>query len=247
MSDEMGLEIDIEQSATLGAIAGALAAAQGEIDNAVKDSANPHFKSKYADLATVRDAVTPALSKHKIAVSQQVLTRADGTVGVRTLLLHSSGEYLGSRAWCRPAQPGPQPLGSVITYLRRYMLAAAVGVAQEDDDGNVGQASGPQRYEREEPRQEQRQAPRQAPAVREVEHPSVVGEAFPRITATMAGNVDAAIRHLQPDSLPAARLAYAGWALGRKVGRYSELNTAEASVILAKAKAGEMPDESGVA
>ncbi len=240
MSEEMGIEIDIEQSATLGAIAAALAAAQGEIANAPKDSANPHFKSHYADLATVRDAVTPALSKNKIAVSQQVLTRADGTVGVRTLLLHASGEYLGSRAWCRPAQPGPQPLGSVITYLRRYMLAAATGVAQEDDDGNVGQAAGPQRYE-------PREAPRSAPKA--VENPAVDGSPFPRITPTMAGQVDAQIRHLQPDSLPAARLAYASWALGRKVAKWSELNTAEASIVMAKAKAGEIPgdDEQGVA
>ncbi len=244
----MGIEIDIEQSASLGAIAAALAAAQGEIHNAPKDTANPHFKSHYADLASVRDAVTPALSKNKIAVSQQVLTRADGTVGVRTLLLHASGEYLGSRAWCRPAQPGPQPLGSVITYLRRYMLAAAVGVAQEDDDGNVGQASGPQRYEqREQPREAPRAAPRSAHQTESAS--AVLGEPFPRITPTMAGQVDAQIRHLQPDSLPAARLAYASWALGRKVAKWSELNTAEASIVMNRAKAGEIPsdEEQGVA
>lgn len=131
------LRVEYDQSPTIGAIAKALAAAQKTMGNAAKDSTNPHFKSKYADLASVRDATAP-LADNGIAVTQQVITGQDGVPGIRTVLMHESGEWMGSNAYCRPAQNTPQGLGSVVTYLRRYMLAAAAGIAQEDDDGNVG-------------------------------------------------------------------------------------------------------------
>jgi hypothetical protein len=126
-----------EQSATVGALAKALAAAQGEMENALKDSDNPFFKSKYADLATIVDTCKGPLSKHGIARYQAVVT-ARGIPGVRTQLIHESGEWVAATAFCEPKDGGPQALGSVITYLRRYSLAAAVGVAQDDDDGEAG-------------------------------------------------------------------------------------------------------------
>jgi hypothetical protein len=126
-----------EQSAEIGQLAEALAASQDEMGNAEADSFNPHFKSNYADLASVRDASRP-LFKHKLALTQQLLSRSDGAYGVRTMLAHASGEWMASRAWMHPERGGPQAAGAVITYLRRFMWAAALGIAQEDNDGDAG-------------------------------------------------------------------------------------------------------------
>lgn len=127
---------DFEQSPTIAALATALAIAQGEIENASKDSTNPHFNSKYADLASVRAAAKPIYG-HGLAIVQQVASKPDGSIGVRTVLTHKSGEWMASRAYVKPDKSGPQAAGSVVTYLRRYMLAAALGIAQEDDDANA--------------------------------------------------------------------------------------------------------------
>lgn len=132
-----------EQSPELGQFAEALAAAQLEMENASKNAANPHFKSKFADLAEVINTCRGPVAKNKIARVQSVLNR-DGEVGVRTMLVHASGQFVASTAWCRPQQPGPQAMGSVITYLRRYSLAGAVGLAQEDDDAESATDHGPQ-------------------------------------------------------------------------------------------------------
>lgn len=114
----------------------ALALAQGEVENAAKNSANPHFKSKYADLAEVLNTVRPVFAKHGLSVMQS--TGYDGAlVSVTTLLGHSSGGYITAQASCVPAKSDAQGVGSATTYLRRYSLAAMAGVAQEDDDGNA--------------------------------------------------------------------------------------------------------------
>jgi hypothetical protein len=134
-------EVDYEQSPTLAKFAEALAAAQLEMDNAEKASENPHFNARYADLADVINACREPLAKNKIARIQTPRTRASGEVGLRTALVHASDEYVAFTFWCKPERTGPQALGSVLTYLRRYGLAAVVGVGQEDDDGNAGQGS----------------------------------------------------------------------------------------------------------
>lgn len=114
----------------------ALAKAQAEVENASKNSANPHFKSKYADLAEVLNTVRPVLAKHGIAILQS--TEFDGAcVRVTTALCHASGGVVTSTAACVPAKTDAQGIGSATTYLRRYSLAAMCGVAQEDDDGNA--------------------------------------------------------------------------------------------------------------
>jgi hypothetical protein len=119
----------------------ALAAAQAEIENASKNSANPHFRSKYADLAEVLNTVRPVLAKHKIAVFQS--TSFDGAlVSVDTCLGHASGGSISSTASCAPAKTDAQGIGAATTYLRRYGLAAMAGVAQEDDDGNQAAHAG---------------------------------------------------------------------------------------------------------
>lgn len=119
----------------------ALAKAQLEVENASKNSANPHFRSRYADLAEVLNTVRPVLAKHGIAILQS--TEFDGAcVRVTTALCHASGGAVTSTAACVPAKTDAQGIGSATTYLRRYSLAAMCGVAQEDDDGQSAAHSG---------------------------------------------------------------------------------------------------------
>jgi hypothetical protein len=114
----------------------ALAKAQAEMTGAAKDKTNPHFKSAYADLASVWDACRGPLSKHGLAVIQHA--SADGPlVSVETVLAHSSGQWVSSTLTMTAQQNTPQGIGSCITYARRYALSSIVGIAPEDDDGNA--------------------------------------------------------------------------------------------------------------
>lgn len=113
----------------------ALAAAQGEIENASKNAANPHFRSKYADLAEVLNTIRPVFSKHGLSLIQS--PAYDGELAhVTTVLAHAGGGYIMTTASCVPAKSDAQGIGSATTYLRRYSAAAVAGIAQEDDDGN---------------------------------------------------------------------------------------------------------------
>ena len=116
------------------ALFAALALAQAEVENATKGSVNFHFKSRYADLAEVLNTVRPVFAKHGIAIIQST-GFSDGLVSVTTALVHKEGGYVTSVASCTPAKVDAQGVGAATTYLRRYSLAAATGVAQEDDDG----------------------------------------------------------------------------------------------------------------
>jgi hypothetical protein len=125
------------QSENLGELAKALAAAQGEMNAASKDATNPHFKTRYADLASIMDACRGPLAKHGLSVTQLPGRDEAGQVTLTTTLMHSSGQYIGSTIGVRPAQENPQVVGSILTYLRRYTLASVVGVVSDDDDGEV--------------------------------------------------------------------------------------------------------------
>ncbi len=128
----------MDKSENINELAAALAKAQGEIEGAHKDSANPFFRSKYADLASVWDACRGPLSKHGLSIIQ--LPRAEGSmVTMTTVLMHSSGQWIGGDLTATAKDDGPQAIGSVMTYLRRYMLQALVGVAPDDDDGNAAE------------------------------------------------------------------------------------------------------------
>ena len=130
----------VRRSDSIAALAAALAKAQGEIEGASKDKTNPHFKSAYADLASVWGACRAPLSKNTLAVLQPSFT--DGPrVTVTTILVHSSGEFIESDLTMVAGQNTPQGIGSCITYARRYALSALVGVAPEDDDGNAASQS----------------------------------------------------------------------------------------------------------
>jgi hypothetical protein len=115
------------------ALAAALAKAQGEMKNAGLNKVNPHFKSKYADLPTIRDAVTGVLSKHGLAIAQFTRCGEHGTVLV-TRLMHADGGVIDGEFPLPNLSDQPQKMGSAITYARRYSLAAMCGIAAEEDD-----------------------------------------------------------------------------------------------------------------
>lgn len=129
------------RSASIAKLASALAKAQGAMVGAAKDSTNPHFKSKYADLASVWDACRKPLASNELSILQPVT--ADGSsVTVTTILAHSSGEWIAESLTMTAQQPTPQAVGSTITYGRRYGLSAMVGIAPEDDDAEAATARG---------------------------------------------------------------------------------------------------------
>lgn len=126
----------VRRSDSIASLAAALAKAQGEIEGASKDKTNPHFKSSYADLASVWGACRAPLSKNSLAVLQPAF--ADGPcVTVTTILAHSSGEFIEVDLTMTAQQNTPQGIGSCMTYARRYALSSLVGIAPEDDDGNA--------------------------------------------------------------------------------------------------------------
>jgi hypothetical protein len=126
-------------------IAAALAKAQIEMGPALKDSVNPAFKSKYADLASVMAACLPALNKHGIAVIQPTYDDETGR-WVKTILLHESGDTLECRVPLIVAKNDMQGYGSAVTYARRYGLMSMAGIAPEDDDGNAAAKAPPEKH-----------------------------------------------------------------------------------------------------
>lgn len=127
----------MEMSEQVGELFGALAKAHGEMANPTADSNNPHFKSKYADLAEVINAYRKPLANHGLALTQLVeyLPDPEGAC-LTTILGHSSGQFIRCRMKLLIAQHTNHGLGTSITYLRRYSAAAILSIAQEDKDGN---------------------------------------------------------------------------------------------------------------
>ena len=114
----------------------ALVQAQSEMSNAKKDATNPFFKSKYADLNAIREAVLPILNSHGISVLQPT-TNIEGKNFIKTILLHETGESIESFTEIIYSKVNDaQAQGSGITYARRYGLQSFVCVGAEDDDGN---------------------------------------------------------------------------------------------------------------
>ena len=142
--------IDVTYSPALDQLFAALATAQGDMSNPEKNKNNPHFKSRYADLASVREAVIPALAAQGLCVLQ--FLGSDGKrAHVETWIGHKSGQFMRSIYGAESRGSDPQSLSSAHTMLRRYALMAVAGVAPvEDDDGNA--ASGRREREPEPPR-----------------------------------------------------------------------------------------------
>lgn len=128
----------------MSSIAKALVKAQKEFGPALKSSNNPHFKTRYANLAVCIDAVIDALNNNGIMLTQKTSMCDDGVI-VETLFLHESGETISSGPLHVPAaKHDPQGYGSALTYARRYSLMTACGIAPEDDDGNAASLRPPQ-------------------------------------------------------------------------------------------------------
>jgi hypothetical protein len=127
----------MEHSATIGKLTEALSKAQGVIEGAKLDSTNPFFKSKYSDLTSIWASCRKPLTDNGLAVFQTCCSDTPDIVVVETMLSHTSGEWVRGRLTMKPTKNDPQSIGSCITYGRRYSLAAMVGIAPEDDDGNV--------------------------------------------------------------------------------------------------------------
>ena len=138
----------MNKSESIAALAAALATAQGSMKGAVKDSSNPFFKSKYADLASVVEAIRAAFSANGLSYIQTIQPSDRDEVRVETMILHSSGEWISCGVLALPvSKVDAQGYGSALTYARRYSLSAAVGVAPEDDDGNAATMAKPKQID----------------------------------------------------------------------------------------------------
>jgi hypothetical protein len=119
-------------------IAAAMAKAQGVVKKATKNRTNPHFKSKFADLESVWDACREALTKNGLSVVQSLGSSTDGKPQLTTILMHTSGEFIENSVLLPVLRVGAQDIGSALTYMKRYSLAALIGIADsEDDDGEA--------------------------------------------------------------------------------------------------------------
>ena len=128
----------MNESHTMMELAKALSKAQAEMPAAVLNAFNPFFKTQYADLGSIISTSKPVLAKHGLAVSQ-LTTSCDGDVGLTTILMHESGEWIRSTITLpigSEAKNVAQAAGAIITYLRRYSYASILGIyADEDTDG----------------------------------------------------------------------------------------------------------------
>lgn len=130
----------MDKSETITELAAALALAQGEMPAVPMGSTNPFLKNRYANLGDVIKTAQPVLARHGLSYAQAVFT-VDQAIGIETILMHKSGQWMSSRMALHPGDEkgisGAQAAGKTITYLRRYTLSAMLGVyADEDADGN---------------------------------------------------------------------------------------------------------------
>ena len=131
------------QSEHINELASALAKAQRTLKTAIKDSTNPHFRSRYADLASVWSAWQEVGPANGLAITQTTAVR-DGGIVLITQMSHSSGQWMRGEYPLNPIKNDPQGLGSVLTYARRYNLSAITGVCPDEDDSEsaMGRTAG---------------------------------------------------------------------------------------------------------
>ena len=123
----------MNEESNIGALYGALAKAQSEMPTAVFNKVNPHYRNKYADLASLREATLSSLSKHGLCIMQYTGFHGDNFV-LFTRLGHTSGAHIEGMYPLPMAPDKPQVMGSAQTYARRYGWGAIVGEASDDDD-----------------------------------------------------------------------------------------------------------------
>lgn len=132
----------MNQSESIKNLAAAMAAAQSQMGAAIKGASNPFFKSKYADLGSVIEAIKPHFAANGLSYVQFPVS-GESSVGVTTRLMHSSGEWLEQDYFIPLGKMDAQAAGSAITYARRYALQSIAGIPAEDDDGNAATQAAP--------------------------------------------------------------------------------------------------------
>jgi hypothetical protein len=131
----------MQRSEELGELFAALSIAQGQIEDAAKSRKNDFYKSSYADLSSVRSAVRQPLADNGLSISQWDSV-VPGGVEVLTVLGHKSGQWMSGTLFM-PVKHEPHPIGSGISYARRYSLMSIMNLAADDDDGNAAQTAKP--------------------------------------------------------------------------------------------------------
>ncbi len=171
----------MERSENIAEISKAMVQFQANVENVKKGSANPFFKSKYADLGDILAAIRKPLSDAKLAIVQGP-EQFEGEAVITTMLVHESGEWFRSKIKIRPKDAGPQALGSVITYARRYALSAMLCIAtDEDDDAEKaeGRAGGKQKAQPKKATQSGKAAPAAAKQEKKKDPPEKAAPAEP--------------------------------------------------------------------
>lgn len=135
----------MKKSDSIAEISKAMTEFQKEVKQPFKDADNPFFKSKYVPLESVVEAITDIAPKHGISFTQWPLNDENGQVGVSTILMHTSGEYIEyDPVFMKAEKQTPQGYGALITYIKRYTLSAIFGItSDQDDDGNQSSQSQP--------------------------------------------------------------------------------------------------------
>ncbi|MDM8098694.1 ERF family protein [Oceanobacillus oncorhynchi] len=128
----------MNKSESIVEISKALAKFQGEVKQPLKDADNPYFKSKYVPLENVVESISSIAPNHGLSFVQWALNDENGRVGVATMLMHESGEFIEfDPVFINAEKQTPQGAGSLITYLKRYSLSAVFGItSDQDDDAN---------------------------------------------------------------------------------------------------------------
>ena len=213
----------MQSSETISSLSTALAKCQGSMVAVKKESTNPFFKSKYASLDSIWDALRKPLSTNELSVTQ-TLGIVDGVTVLETTLMHSSGEFVRGEMPLNPVKDDPQGLGSAISYARRYSLSAILGVvSDEDDDGN---AASPKQSK---PQQAAQQS-KPIPTAAQPEQPATGG-----ITAPQNRKIQATCKELNIDK--DSYHAYLTAAFDK--GHTNELTKAEASEVIEAISEGQ--------
>lgn len=128
----------MKKSESIVEISKALVEFRKEVKQPMKDADNPFFRSKYVPLPNVVEAIDEVAPKHGLSFVQWLLNDESGQIGVATMILHNSGEFIEfDPVFMKAEKQTPQGAGSLATYLKRYTLSAAFGItSDEDDDGN---------------------------------------------------------------------------------------------------------------
>ena len=129
----------MNRSESISKLAVSLVKFNSEVSKIAKDAKNPFFKSNYVTLDKLIEATRPILQENGLVVMQSPLSKEDGSIGIQTLLIHESGEFIESEPiFMKPAKANdPQQAGSIISYMRRYSYQAILNLnTGEDDDAN---------------------------------------------------------------------------------------------------------------